>query len=217
MRSMNKTLIIIGAGPGIGTAVAERFGKNGYQIGLVSRNVINIGITVEHLQASGITAYAASADVSKPDQLKAAISELNNKLGNIDVVLYNAAVLKSKNITQETGSDLIEDFKVNVGGALDTFLIARKELSANRGALLITGGGLSDHPSSQYGSLSMGKAALKSLALQLHMEASADGIYVGLLTITNALSPNDPKYSPSKMADQFWEMVQLRTEAERAV
>jgi NADP-dependent 3-hydroxy acid dehydrogenase YdfG len=35
---MSKSILIIGAGPGISTAVAQKFGQNGYSIGLINRN-----------------------------------------------------------------------------------------------------------------------------------------------------------------------------------
>jgi short-subunit dehydrogenase len=214
---IQKTIIIIGAGPGIGIAVAERFGKAGYKVGLISRDIINSENITERLKSIGIIAYAAQADVKQPEQLRVALKKLIGDLGGLGVVLYNAAVLKSKNIMEETGSDLIDDLKVNLSGALDTLHIVREGLLASNGAMLITGGGLSDYPSAQYGSLSIGKSALKSLALQLNKELKPAGIYVGLLTINGSVNPNDPKYSPAKMAEQFWEMAQIRNQAERKI
>jgi short-subunit dehydrogenase len=214
---IQKTIIIIGAGPGIGIAVAERFGKAGYKVGLISRDIINSENITERLKSIGIIAYAAQADVKQPEQLRVALKKLIGDLGGLGVVLYNAAVLKSKNIMEETGSDLIDDLKVNLSGALDTLHIVREGLLASNGAMLITGGGLSDYPSAQYGSLSIGKSALKSLALQLNKELKPTGIYVGLLTINGSVNPNDPKYSPAKMAEQFWEMAQIRNQAERKI
>jgi short-subunit dehydrogenase len=213
----DKTIIIIGAGPGIGIAVAERFGKAGYKVGLISRNINNSKDIAERLRSLSIIAYAAQADVKQPEQLNLTIKKLVTELGGLGVVLYNAAVLKSKNITEETGTELIEDLKVNLSGALDTLHIVRETLLASTGAMLITGGGLSDYPSAQYGSLSIGKAALKSLALQLHQELKPAGIYIGLLTINGSVNPNDPKYSPAQMATQFWEMAETRREAERTI
>lgn len=214
---IQKTIIIIGAGPGIGIAVAERFGKAGYKVGLISRDIINSENITERLKSIGIIAYAAQADAKQPEQLRVALKKLIGDLGGLGVVLYNAAVLKSKNIMEETGSDLIDDLKVNLSGALDTLHIVREGLLASNGAMLITGGGLSDYPSAQYGSLSIGKSALKSLALQLNKELKPTGIYVGLLTINGSVNPNDPKYSPAKMAEQFWEMAQIRNQAERKI
>lgn len=48
---MNKLVTIIGAGPGISRAVALRFGKEGYTIGLIARREINLKAMVEELQS----------------------------------------------------------------------------------------------------------------------------------------------------------------------
>ena len=48
-----KTLVIFGAGPGLGVSTARRFGKEGFRIALVSRNAGRLKSFVEDLAAEG--------------------------------------------------------------------------------------------------------------------------------------------------------------------
>jgi hypothetical protein len=91
------------------------------------------------------------------------------------------------------------------------------DLKKTGGAFLLTGGGLGKHPNPHYGSLSIGKAGLRSLAWQLHQRLQPEGIYVGLLTITQGIQAGDPHYSPVALAEHFWQMAQERTLPETTV
>ncbi|HMZ94761.1 MAG TPA: hypothetical protein PLD56_09590, partial [Chitinophagales bacterium] len=61
----------------------------------------------------------------------------------------------------------------------------------------------------EFGSLSIGKAGLRSLAESLHEALKPKNIFVGTVTVCGVVSENDEKYNPTKIADLFW---QLQTE-----
>jgi short-subunit dehydrogenase len=209
---MSKSILIIGAGPG--TAVAEKFGQNGYSIGLINRDVERAKTIIDGLAGKNITAFSSTADVADTAALQEAITDLKGKLGGINVVLYNAAVIKIKDILSETSETLAADFKVNVGAALESIKFLYNDLKRNGGAVLLTGGGLANHPHPMYGSLSIGKAGIRNLALQLHDPLKAVGIYLGTLTITNEVTPNSATHSFVIVADKFWELFLNRSEVE---
>ena len=211
---MRKSIIIIGAGPGISTAIAEKFGQKEYQVGLISRDTTKGDQLIQNLSAHGITSFFEAADAGDLVALQQALTKLSVRLGGVDMLIYNAAALKSKDILLESGEQLTNDFRVNVAAALESVKILYKDLKKNHGAVLFTGGGLATHPHPQYGSLSIGKAGLRSLALQLHDRLKQDLIYVGLLTITQSVTTDNPVYSPAIMAEQFWKMHEERIQAE---
>src|SRR5262245_57448655 len=78
--------VIIGAGPGIGTAVARRFAAEGYDIGLVARSQA----TLDAASAAVGGAVTAVADASDETQLKAAL----DALGVPKVLVYNAGLIR---------------------------------------------------------------------------------------------------------------------------
>lgn len=211
---MNKNIVIIGAGPNLSLGVAEKFAENNFSIGLISRNEEKLKAQVADFKAKGINAIYAVADACNTSQLADAVLKLASEMGRVDVLLYNAAAMKFKNITDEKAEDLTEDFRMSVANAFHCVKILHQHLKETRGAVLFTGGGLALHPNVQVGSLSITKAALRNLALQLHEVLQDDHIYVGTLTVNNSIQPESETHSPKILAEKFWEMYVNRAEAE---
>jgi short-subunit dehydrogenase len=211
---MSKSILIIGAGPGFSTGVAEKFGKEGYAIGLISRNTDKLQTLSNTLISKGFTSHFAVADAGNQQELEHAISELKTKLGGVSVLLYNAAALKNKDIWTETPDDLVQDFRLNVANALFCSQLLYDDLKNNQGAILLTGGGLAKQPNPQYGSLALGKAGTLNLALQLNKRLKADGIFAGTITINGFIRPYSPTHSPEILAEKLWKLFVNRTDAE---
>jgi short-subunit dehydrogenase len=110
-------------------------------------------------------------------------------------------------IAEETADSLTKDFKINVAAALTAIQLALPDMEKNNtGTILFTGGGLALKPSADYGSLSIGKAGLRSLAELLHEALKPKNIYVGTVTVCGYVSENDDKYNPTRIAEQFWKL-----------
>jgi short-subunit dehydrogenase len=211
---MKKSVLIIGAGPGLSRGVAERFAKEDFSISLISRSAANLDKLKNEMEADGIEVAYAVADAGNAAQLDSAIKTLSTRVFGFDVVLYNAAVVKAKDIMEETPADLAREFAINVSGAVQSIQSAYAGLKEKQGAFLLTGGGLSVNPMAAYGSLSLGKAGIRSLAVQLHNRLKDEGIYVGLLTIAGFINPESETHSPAVLADLFWNLYNDRTEVE---
>lgn len=211
---MKKSILIIGAGEGLSASVAEKFGKQGYRIGLISRSTDNLSHLAEKLSRLGIPAFSATADAGNRSALSRAIGQIKQQMGSIDVLFYNAAAVRAQDILTESAKSLSHDLLVNAGGALDAVKLLHEDLKQAKGAVLITGGGLANYPHPMYGSISIGKAALHNLALQLHERLKADEIYVGTLTINNMMTADSPTHSPSLVTEQFWNLFIARDSAE---
>ena len=209
-----KSIIIIGAGPGFSAGVAEKFGSEGYKIGLISRNEEKLQSMADSLTSKGIISFFSVANASIDHQLEYAISDLRTKMGGISVLLYNAAVLKNKDIWSETPDTLMEDFKLNVANALLSAQLVYEDLKIHQGAILFTGGGLSKFPNPQFGSLALGKAGILNLAVQLNKRLKEDGVFAGTLTINGFVRQASPTHSPAILANKLWDLFQNRTVAE---
>ncbi|MGB4779077.1 SDR family NAD(P)-dependent oxidoreductase [Microbacterium sp.] len=68
------TIAILGAGPGLGAAVARRFGGEGFSVALISRTQEHVDALAQQLAADGITARGYAANLRDPDALRAANS-----------------------------------------------------------------------------------------------------------------------------------------------
>jgi short-subunit dehydrogenase len=211
---MKKNLIIIGAGPGLSTGLAEKFGKEGFTIGLVSRNAEKLTKQVGELKALNIDAHFATADAYDSKSLTTAITLLQSKMGKVHTLIYNAAALKMKNLMDETTDELIDDFKISVANAFHSVKLLNRDLKENQGVVLLTGGAFANQPSPMFGSLSLGKASLRNLAFQLNEVLKSDNVFVGTVTINGYIQHSSETHSPKILAEKFWQLHKQRTEIE---
>src|SRR3954451_23121413 len=84
-----RSIVIVGAGPNLGLAVARRFGREGLAVGLVSRTQSKLDDLARQLEADGIRAAGASADIRDSDALTGAITTLAGRLGPVEVLEYS--------------------------------------------------------------------------------------------------------------------------------
>jgi NAD(P)-dependent dehydrogenase (short-subunit alcohol dehydrogenase family) len=194
---------IIGSGPGVGAAVARTFGGEGYALALLARNGARVTTAAEDLRAEGFKARGFAADAGEETALLAALDAATAGVGAPEILVYNAAAWRPGPVLDLTPEGLIEDFRVCTAGALTAARYAAGAMrSAGRGSILFTGGGLALYPSPDLPSLSIGKAAIRALALMLAAELAPSGIRVGTVTIAGAVAPGT-SLSPERVAEAF--------------
>jgi NAD(P)-dependent dehydrogenase (short-subunit alcohol dehydrogenase family) len=86
------TLLIVGAGPRLGGAIARRFGAEGYDVALLSDDEESVAALGTALQDEGITAGWAVADTRDDEAVRAAIARFAAHTGGIAVALHNVSV-----------------------------------------------------------------------------------------------------------------------------
>ncbi|GMK37298.1 oxidoreductase [Paenibacillus sp. CCS19] len=209
-----QVLVIVGAGPGVSSAVARKFGSNGFRVVLVARNPLSLEVLASELHDQSVETYTVAADASKPDSIAEAFQHIREQFGTPDVLLYNAAYISRAAISSLDEQQLIDEFKVNVVGALSSVKAVIPAFRARKeGTILITGGGLALSPNPEYASLSIGKAGVRSLALSLAQELQPDNIYVGTVTISGYVAKGTA-YDPDEIANKYWELYQRRDQTE---
>jgi NADP-dependent 3-hydroxy acid dehydrogenase YdfG len=140
--------------------------------------------------------------------------EIKSKLGSISILQYNAVDYRMKNLMEETVEDLTNGFKISVGNAFAATMELLPELKENKGSILFTGGGSANYPSADMASISLGKAGIRNLALQLHETLKKDHIFVGTVTISGGINPDSETHSPKILAQKFWDLNQARNQVE---
>src|SRR4051812_30811383 len=81
---------VIGVGPGLGRAVAERFASGGYRSGLIARDLRRLDDIAASMRARGHKVASSAADASNPESLKDAIGNIEGRLGEpTSVLVYN--------------------------------------------------------------------------------------------------------------------------------
>lgn len=211
---MAKNILIIGMGGGLSLGIAEKFGQEGYQVGMISRSADKLLGFQSNLRALGIVSEFATADVADTSQMLQAIREIKNKLGSITTLQYNAVDYRMKHLLEESVEDLTNGFKISVGNAFAATMELLPDLKENQGAVLLTGGGSANHPNPAMASISLGKAGIRNLALQLHETLKPHGVFVGTVTISGWIQPDSATHSPTILAQKFWELNQARNRVE---
>ncbi|WP_046245398.1 SDR family NAD(P)-dependent oxidoreductase [Hymenobacter terrenus] len=204
---MNSPLcILIGAGPGVGQAVARRFAREGFAVALVARNADKLQLAVVELRGQGATAAVYPVDVADFEALKATLAAIEQTHGPAAVLVYNAAAYSPGSPSAISPEQFLRDFDVSVVGAL---VAAQQVLPAmraqGRGTLLFTGGGIADYPDHHATSLSFGKTGIRLLATLLHQELRDTPLKVGTVTIRGGVRPGT-HFDPDLIAEAYWEL-----------
>ncbi|HLC70808.1 MAG TPA: SDR family NAD(P)-dependent oxidoreductase [Candidatus Nanoarchaeia archaeon] len=204
---------IVGMGPGIGYALARRFGREGLEIGMIARNEEHLQHYELSLWEARISSSYAAADAGDTANLQLALQ----KLGNPQVLIYNAAVVGKSTAEKIDAEKLRSDLQVNVGGALVAVQQVLPSMLDKGGSLLFTGGSFAHVPNPNYFSLSIGKAALWNMAMCLAREYEPRGIHVGIVSVYGKVA-RGTRYDPDLIAQEFWKLhMQPRDKWEREV
>jgi NAD(P)-dependent dehydrogenase (short-subunit alcohol dehydrogenase family) len=139
MELTEKVALITGAGSGIGLATAKLFAREGARVGLLSRSSDEINQAASEIRAEGGVAIPLQADISKPDQMEAAVSKLVKEWGRLDIVFANAGINGVWAPLEELEPedwDLTMD--VNLKGTYLTVKYAIPHLKKQGGSIIVT-------------------------------------------------------------------------------
>lgn len=204
---MSGVAIIAGAGPGVGLAVARRFAREGFSVGLIARREAALR---EAAAGWGVPVAVAAADLAAPGAVAGAIGAITAALGPAAVLVYNAAGVTSGPAMAQEEAGFARDLAVSVTGA---FAAARAVHPAMRaaggGTMLFTGGGLALAPANGAGvaSLTAGKSGLRGLVHALAGELAGEGIHVATVTIAGTVAPGTT-FDPALIAERYWALHQ---------
>jgi NAD(P)-dependent dehydrogenase (short-subunit alcohol dehydrogenase family) len=113
-----KVALVTGGGRGIGAATAVALAQQGAAVALLARTTNEIESLAETIRAAGGTALAVAADVSAATQVQAAVAQVTDTLGPVDVLINNAAIIGPIDAIERVDSDAWErTLRINLLGA----------------------------------------------------------------------------------------------------
>ncbi len=193
-----QTVIITGAGRGLGAAIAAAFAREDAKVAI---NYRNSRIEAEALAASlGDRARAFQADVRDSEAVKRMVAEVKDTLGGPTTVVHNALTDFSFNgdarsrLDQMTWGEMTSQLDTAVKGALNLIQATRPVMAtAGFGRIITIGTNLFQNPVVPYHDYTAAKGALLSLTRTAAAELGPSGITVnmvsgGLLRATEASS-----------------------------
>lgn len=202
--------IVLGAGPGLGLALATAYAGTGRPVALVGRSEEQVRGLAEQV---GHGAIGLAADLSDPDQVREVIDRATAQIGTPDVIHYNASVL-IEGTPSQVPLDVVEtSWRVGCLGAWAA-LQAGVAVMDPGSAFLVTGGGLALNPWPPASALASSKAALRNLVLAAAKEDT--GLRVAMITI-NGVIADGTDLAPGEIARWFLALLEQTSPAVETV
>jgi NAD(P)-dependent dehydrogenase (short-subunit alcohol dehydrogenase family) len=213
-----KVAVVVGAGPGLGGAVARRFARGGYAVALMARHADALTSIEKEIVDAGGVALSVAADASDASSMAGAFATVRTQLGEPEVLVYNAGAFQPGGILEISVGAFESAWRSNCFGG---FLAAREVLPAmvakKRGTLLFTGATASRRGSARFAGLAVGKFGLRALAESTAREFGPQGIHVAHVVIDGqidtprmqAMMPGRDKntlLSPDAIAETYWQL-----------
>jgi NAD(P)-dependent dehydrogenase (short-subunit alcohol dehydrogenase family) len=215
--------VIVGAGPGLGCALAQRFGKASMHVAMASRHPDRLEAMAAECSGIAHSARSYACDATREasvDQLFARVAE---EFGVPDVVVYNAGTFVRQSILETGAADFERCWRVGclggflVGRAAARAMMARAPRGGRRGSILFTGATASLRGGAGFHNLAVGKFGLRALAQSMARELQPEGIHVAHVVIDGRIRPpalvadaaapaDDSMLDPAAIAEAYYQI-----------
>lgn len=173
MSQFSKVALVLGVGPGIGAAVVKKWVNEGFKVACVARTpgkAKAIALSISE------NAFGYEGDVTNSANLKECISKIENELGNINMLCYNAGSGSWKTYDQVTEEEFENGWKSNTLGLLiATQIICPKMVEVSTGTVIVTGATASLRGKPFTAGFASAKASQRSLTQSLARDLAPKG------------------------------------------
>ena len=175
-----KAVLVTGGGQGIGRAIALRLANDGANIAIVDVNDAKMQAVAEEVKEKRRKTTTFKADVTRREDVYAAVEHAEKALGGFDVMINNAGIAQVQPLADVTPEEVDRIFKVNVQGVLwGIQAAARKFKERRRKGKIISASSIAGHDGfAMLGVYSATKFAVRALTQAAAKEYAADGITV---------------------------------------
>jgi 3-oxoacyl-[acyl-carrier protein] reductase len=178
-----RVAIVTGAARGIGAAVAQRLARDGFAVGVVDLHESSCADTVKSIEAAGGRALAVGADVSKTDQVDAAVSRIADELGGPTVLVNNAGITRDAMLFKMSDEDWDSVIGVHLRGSFLMSRAAQRYMTEQGWGRIVNLSSVSALGNRGQANYSTAKAGLQGLTKTLSIELGKFGVTV------NAIAP----------------------------
>lgn len=211
-----KTIVIVGAGPGLGLSLAKKFGENGFRVAVISRNAEKLAMIVSELEQLQIEAQAFEADVTDLGSLQQAIRAAKDAFGPIDVLEFSpyAGWATFTSVLETTPQSTLEQ----ISGYLLPAILSVNEvlpdmMDSRSGAILFTTGISAMYPLPFVGNGGIVMSGIRNYAANLHNVLKDKGVYVGHLSIGTAIAAGTAG-DPDVIAETWYRQYESKEQFE---
>lgn len=217
--SDKKVALIVGAGDNLGSAVGQRFAREGYHV-VGTRRRGDLATFVEPVTQTGGQATGIHSDARDEKQVISLFDQIETSIGPVGVVVFNVGGNVKYPILETTVRVYSKVWEMC---ALAGFLVgreaARRMVPREQGSILFTGATASVRGAAGFSAFAGGKHALRALAQSMARELGPQGIHVGHVVIDGVIDtaatrelfpdwfeqrPEDAILKPQQLADIYW-------------
>jgi short-subunit dehydrogenase len=231
---MSNSIAVLGAGPGLGQAVAHRYARGGYDVTLVGRRREPLDLLAEELTGTGATAHVITADLSHTDAAPQLAEHIRAKVGDVDALYYGPTpdgdFVPAVRLTPQCAQEFMPLGFYTLVALVQEFL--PHMLDQGDGAILTAQGASTKQGPPNMSGPGPAQAAQRNYLQSLHAEVAEKGVYVGMLYIGAAIENSAfhnqmekakaagepvwemPVVDPAHLADLLWNMHRAREQAE---
>jgi len=190
--------VVVGAGPGLGTALAQRFARAGMTVAAISRSGGHVASTPEP-DRKRVRGFAC--DATQSSEVSATFARIESELGVPDLVVFNVGTWDRSSILDISEEMFCRAWRI---GCLAGFLVgqtaARTMLPRGRGTIIFTGATASIRGGSGFAAFAVPKFGLRALAQSMARELGPKGLHVAHVIIDGAIATEGGSGSPSSLA-----------------
>jgi NADP-dependent 3-hydroxy acid dehydrogenase YdfG len=206
----------MGVGPGNGEAFVRRFSDEGFQVAMLARSEGYL----KQLEQSVSGAKAFPCDLMEPAQITSVLADVENSLGPVSVMLYNAGGGIFKSVEDASLEDFEANWKINVQGLVAATKAALPQLRQHDTAsIIVTSASAATRGRANTAPFASAKAAQRSLAQSLARQLGAEKIHVANVVIDGVVDlprtrewladkPDEFFVKPAAVADAVWNLCQ---------
>lgn len=203
-RFAGKTVLITGAGRGIGKAIASRFASEGAAIALVSNVESDLLATAEELVATGASARAFVVDVSDHNRVEAVVGEATQHFGRIDILVNNAGIAWEEPVLEITPDHWRKIIDVNLNGMFWVAQAVSKRMAEQGGGVIVnmasTNGLVGE---ANYAHYNASKGGVVLLTKTMAIELGAKGIRVNAVCPGYIQTPMSEAIDSPEFIEQY--------------
>ncbi|MEQ1889620.1 MAG: SDR family NAD(P)-dependent oxidoreductase [Alphaproteobacteria bacterium] len=182
--------LVVGAGDGLGSAIARAFAQEGYTICVTrrARNLDSLDALTQSLRANGNQAFAYGVDARSEEEMVGLFDQIEKEAGPLEVVVFNIGANVRFPITQTTARVFTKVWEMGCfAGFLTGREAARVMTPRGQGTILFTGATASVRGAAGFSAFAAAKAGLRALAQSMARELSPQGIHVAHIVIDGAI------------------------------
>ncbi len=182
--------LIVGAGPGLGSALARRFSRAGMAVAVASRNAKKMDGLVGELVASGGSARRYGCDATDERSVKSMLERVVEEMGIPDLVVYNVEHFIPGTLLDIETSAFEECWRaMALGGFIVGRETARRMVPRGSGTIIYTGATAALRGRAEYINMAVGKFGVRALAQSMARDLGPKGIHVAHVILDGGILP----------------------------